>query len=603
MQTCSQLGMQSIAFPAIGTGNLGYPDDFVAKIVVEEISQSLMHNPTNILVHLVIFMESTYVAFRKELQSLGMSLKQQRPPQAALTSNFSAKMRPYIPKATRGQEMYTKRAFVPAATNKKSASSSASTQCKSIVPLPAPSLALSLHSTAVQHTDKQTVTYIMRGQRLAVTIVNGDITEETSDVIVNCTNSQLMLGAQGVAGALRQKGSPQLQQLCDIEMEKSGQLLGGDRIIETQATGSLKCKSIFHVHFDCQTPAGFVKLVMACLQRAQAKGYSTVSFPAIGTGGGGYPPEAAASGMLKAINDFSQHYLSSQLPCSVKNVRIVVFNDTTLFSTFVTTFKSRVSTTHEQPSLSEPLTASTLETKSSDSEDEIATASVSPPENLEETEETPPSVEQSHISDEEENGDEIHCEEKLEIKIYGENEDVVKAARKEVQDMIDENLVDDTMEIPIAEKLPRAEKSGLLREGKKHNVMLIIDEDSQQSIRLSGCKDDVAKIKLHIVQALTRLKEKISKGHAAEHLYRTIRWKKEGSSGSEYDRGINYDIEMAYNDRKMKSTYSHGTYETTMYFTIDFDKLEETDHHANDACVKVVRVNKEMEELLQKGIY
>ncbi len=45
-------------------------------------------------------------------------------------------------------------------------------------------------------------------------LVEGDITDLDTDAIVNAANAQLILGA-GVAGAIRSKGGPQIQQECD----------------------------------------------------------------------------------------------------------------------------------------------------------------------------------------------------------------------------------------------------------------------------------------------------------------------------------------------------------------------------------------------------
>ena len=47
-----------------------------------------------------------------------------------------------------------------------------------------------------------------------ITLVEGDITEQEVDAIVNAANSALVLGA-GVAGAVRARGGPSIQQECD----------------------------------------------------------------------------------------------------------------------------------------------------------------------------------------------------------------------------------------------------------------------------------------------------------------------------------------------------------------------------------------------------
>ena len=48
---------------------------------------------------------------------------------------------------------------------------------------------------------------------IRIRLVQGDITDLAVDAIVNAANSQLVLGS-GVAGAIRTKGGPQIQQEC-----------------------------------------------------------------------------------------------------------------------------------------------------------------------------------------------------------------------------------------------------------------------------------------------------------------------------------------------------------------------------------------------------
>src|SRR5689334_25385013 len=50
--------------------------------------------------------------------------------------------------------------------------------------------------------------------KACISLRQGDITDATVDAIVNAANTQLLLGA-GVAGAIRRKGGPTIQQECD----------------------------------------------------------------------------------------------------------------------------------------------------------------------------------------------------------------------------------------------------------------------------------------------------------------------------------------------------------------------------------------------------
>ena len=70
-------------------------------------------------------------------------------------------------------------------------------------------------------------------------LAEGDITELNTDAIVNAANASLILGA-GVAGAIRTKGGPDIQQECD---EIGGCPVGGAVIT---GGGNLKARHVIH---------------------------------------------------------------------------------------------------------------------------------------------------------------------------------------------------------------------------------------------------------------------------------------------------------------------------------------------------------------------
>ena len=72
-----------------------------------------------------------------------------------------------------------------------------------------------------------------------IKLVQGDITESETDAIVNAANAQLILGG-GVAGAIRKKGGPTIQEECN----KIGSTFVGGAVITTG--GNLKDKHVIH---------------------------------------------------------------------------------------------------------------------------------------------------------------------------------------------------------------------------------------------------------------------------------------------------------------------------------------------------------------------
>ena len=155
---------------------------------------------------------------------------------------------------------------------------------------------------------------------LQLVILQGDVSDDDSHVIVNTTNQQLNLaGAGGVSSAIFRKGGQVLQQVCDSIVASQGQLCEGNAVITT-ATGNLKCREVFHVVFNSRHEGQFVETIFMCLNKAEERKHQSITFPAIGTGVSGYPADKAARGMVKALHKFI-----SKKPRHLRRIRVVLF--------------------------------------------------------------------------------------------------------------------------------------------------------------------------------------------------------------------------------------------------------------------------------------
>ncbi|MFC1890116.1 macro domain-containing protein [Thermodesulfobacteriota bacterium] len=131
-------------------------------------------------------------------------------------------------------------------------------------------------------------------------LVEGDVTEQTTDVIVNAANAALQLGS-GVAGAIRRKGGPAIQAECDAI---GGTFVGGAAIT---TGGDLKAKYVIHAvgprWGEGDEDEKLASAVRNSLALAEEKGLTSISFPAISTGIFGFPVERAASIMLRTARE------------------------------------------------------------------------------------------------------------------------------------------------------------------------------------------------------------------------------------------------------------------------------------------------------------
>lgn len=131
-----------------------------------------------------------------------------------------------------------------------------------------------------------------------ITLVQGDITEQAVDAIVNAANSSLM-GGGGVDGAIHRRGGPAILEECKrIRSERYPDGLPTGQAVATTA-GELPARWVIHtvgpVYAKSQDRSG---LLTSChlesLRVADELGARTVAFPAISTGVYGYPVEEAA---------------------------------------------------------------------------------------------------------------------------------------------------------------------------------------------------------------------------------------------------------------------------------------------------------------------
>lgn len=154
-----------------------------------------------------------------------------------------------------------------------------------------------------------------------ITLVEGDITEQAVDAVVNAANSKL-LGGGGVDGAIHRRGGPAILEECRrIRAERFPDGLPTGQAVATTA-GDLPARWVIHtvgpVHSKSEDRSG---LLASChvesLRVADELGARTVAFPAISTGVYGYPVEEAATVAAAAV---------AGAATSVDEVRFVLFD-------------------------------------------------------------------------------------------------------------------------------------------------------------------------------------------------------------------------------------------------------------------------------------
>jgi O-acetyl-ADP-ribose deacetylase (regulator of RNase III) len=167
---------------------------------------------------------------------------------------------------------------------------------------------------------------IINGVKLS--LVEGDITQQSTDAIVNAANSSLM-GGGGVDGAIHRAGGPAILEECKKIVAMQGRLPTGKAVITTG--GNLKAKHVIHTvgpvwHGGGAGESGLLaSAYRESLNLAVENNQTSISFPSISTGAYGYPLGEAAMVALKTVIS-----LLKEKATTIKEVRFVLFGQSVL---------------------------------------------------------------------------------------------------------------------------------------------------------------------------------------------------------------------------------------------------------------------------------
>lgn len=131
-----------------------------------------------------------------------------------------------------------------------------------------------------------------------------DITQETTEAIVNAANSYLM-GGGGVDGAIHEAGGPAILAECRRIVAEHGHLPAGQAVITTG--GMLAARFVIHTVGPVYRggasgePQTLANCYRESLRLAQERGIRSLAFPSISTGAFGYPLQEAAEIAVEAV--------------------------------------------------------------------------------------------------------------------------------------------------------------------------------------------------------------------------------------------------------------------------------------------------------------
>lgn len=156
-----------------------------------------------------------------------------------------------------------------------------------------------------------------------IVLKQGDITEESTDAIVNAANSHLQHGG-GVAGAIVRKGGYIIQE----ESNKIGYVPVGNAVITT--AGNLPAKRVIHTvgprWGEGDEDNKLTNAVYNALKVADENNLNSIAFPAVSSGIFGFPKDRCARVMLNAV----KKYLKENPDTKLKLIEFCIIDELTV---------------------------------------------------------------------------------------------------------------------------------------------------------------------------------------------------------------------------------------------------------------------------------
>ncbi|KAJ7377463.1 positive regulation of interleukin-4-mediated signaling pathway [Desmophyllum pertusum] len=132
--------------------------------------------------------------------------------------------------------------------------------------------------------------------RKTVDVVQGDLTQELTDAIVNIIGTNMnMYGAGQLGKAIAKASGVQVENEC----KNLGEQPAGSAVMTSG--GNLAAPNIIHMVVGLKNKQHLQLCIEKCLQLAEAKGLKTISLPAAGTGAGGLSEMDSAQATFLAL--------------------------------------------------------------------------------------------------------------------------------------------------------------------------------------------------------------------------------------------------------------------------------------------------------------
>ncbi|XP_045064197.1 protein mono-ADP-ribosyltransferase PARP15, partial [Coregonus clupeaformis] len=513
--------LASLSFPAIGTGNMGFPKGLVSKLLLQEVKDFSQRR------HSTHLKEVAIVVHPSDTQTVDCFVREFKGQTQGNNWQSSGASQSQHSKSYVGQSQHPK-SYVGQSQQPSGAGFFGQVS--------SPSLGV----------------YSMQMGHMTFEVSSGDITKETSDVIVNSSNKDFNLKS-GVSKSILEGAGLKVELECS-EIVKSPSFQQC-RMIMTSA-GSLPCRHIMHIvgHND---PEIIKETVYNVLKKCEEQKFTSVSFPALGTGQGGASPSAVADAMIDAVVDF----VKKRKGRFVRSVKILIFQ-TTMMTEFHESMKRRVGEGVEEKGFLTKI------------KDSVTTFFMGPSDEH--------SARENFVMEGEEFAPTV-------FQLCAENPQAVRLARDWIKNLIVKEQTEKTIKNPYISQLSQEDMEKLQAMQRELTVRIRLEKKGPDSlICLEGLSRDVLTADGHIMDMLLDQERKENRRQKAFLVSSLVEWQYQNHSGTmvPFDMFTNYNLEEAVTENSKVTI-----------------KINNEDYEANVLEMRAVKIRGRREvELLRKDL-
>ena len=477
LQEATRMGMATIAFPAIGTGTLQFPRAEVAAMYFDEVISFNQKNPATSLkeVRFVLYDQDhpTVQAFDAELKKRNAN-------------------NPPIPV---GKSAHLIRKSRLRATAEHSKTSSSQTTTFSPI------------------RERNPGCFETNVGTLCFKVQPGDITKETTDAIVIMSNPELNMRRGGAGAAVLRSGGDSIQRECSRQgLQRPGSVV-------VTGAGNLKSTFIFHIVPPDPLDTRSIKVsVMKCLQEAEKKSMSSISFPVIGSGNLGISAKSCADAMLSAICDFS-----NKQPTCLQLIKMIVFQTEMIKEVRLAIKEASGETTTEKPGIFRRVVEKVGDFLGFGDSDKTVLTETEP------------------VSD---------YNKDIDLVIFAGTRGNLQGAMKEINEAMKEKSTKQIIENEAIKLFSKGHIRKINTLEQRYDVSVSVEKIAERIV-VQGQSDDILYVMGEIHEMLHQIREEEHERKRAEAVSKDIQWMySDGTNFVRYESHVNAKIELAYHDKK-----------------------------------------------------